>query len=38
MPEQITQHAGLEEASISGLQLDAGGPILFEVTASYTAK
>lgn len=31
MPEQITEHPGLEEASISGLQLNGDGPILFQV-------
>ena len=36
MPEQITQHPGLEEASVSGLQLDADGPILFQVATFYS--
>ena len=32
MPEQITQQVRLEEPSVSGLQLDGDGPILFQVT------
>lgn len=32
MPEQIARQVGLEGASVSGLQLDGDGPILFQVT------
>ena len=35
MPEQITQHPGLEKASATGLQLDGDGPILFQVAVFY---
>lgn len=42
MPEQNTEqtnpaeHPGLEEASVSGLQLDGDGPILFQVAVLYS--